>query len=236
MPVNFLPSKLPHVPRPPSSDPPEVETRLWDGLNGQLAFDIGANVGQSLWHLVEHYDKIIAVEPAHESFRAIKKTWGGRDNIVLLMEALSDHVGEIETSMRENQIYDGQLVAAGMPYKKFLAGVTSPAESLPWGREVGTRTVPSQTVDSLAEKYGVPDLVKIDTEGHEAQIMRGATKVLAEKKATFLVEFHLYEWYTECLTILGEAGYGPEVIRHPHYQPGSQLWSAHGWIKAEPPR
>jgi FkbM family methyltransferase len=236
MPVNFLPSKMPQVPRPPSSDPQEVEARLWSGFGGALAFDIGANVGQSLWHMVEVFDTIVSLEPAHESFRALKKTWGGRDNVVLLMEAAGDHVGTIETSMREVQIYDGQLVAAGMPYKKFMPGVTSPADSLPWGREVGTRAVPSTTLDALAAKYGIPSFVKIDTEGHEAQVMRGATELLKEQKTSFVIEFHLYEWYTECITILGEAGYGPEIIRHPHYRPGSELWSGHGWIRAEAPR
>jgi FkbM family methyltransferase len=237
MPINFLPGRLPSIPRPPSSDPAELESVLWNGFpDGELAFDVGANTGQSLWNMVEHYDTVVAFEPAHESFRALRQSWGTVPDVVLCMEAVSDHEGTLETSMRESQLPLGQLVATEMPYKKFVQGITPVTESLPWGREIGTRTVPCRTLDSLAVEYGTPDMIKIDTEGHEAQILQGAQKIMEEKKTGFLVEFHLFEWYSECITIFGKAGYGPEVIRHPHYQPNSPLWVNHGWIKAEAPR
>ncbi len=235
MPVNFLPPKLPNVPRPASSDPAEVEQLLWRGFKGDLAFDVGANLGQSLWWMVERFKKIISLEPAHESFRMMKDDWGGRQDVILLMQAVSDHEGDIQTSMREWQISGGQLVADHMPYKRYIHGITSPTESLPWGREIGTRTVPCTTIDKLATIYGTPDFIKCDVEGHEAQVVSGASAVLAEGKTDWLIEFHVRNNFDICLKLLSDAGYGPEIIRHPHYQQGSELWYAHGWIRAEAP-
>lgn len=218
--------------RPPHSDPEEVEGALWKDFKGELAFDIGGHVGESLWHLTENFTRIVSVEPAHESFYQLQKEWGGKPGITLLKIAIADHDGDLTTSMREYQMSGGQLVRAGMPWKKYMYGVTSPQESLPWGREVGTRTVPCQTLDWLASEYGMPDFVKIDTEGHEADILRGASALLSEAKTDWLVEFHLERWLAECMIMLRENGYEPEVVRHPHYQPGSETWKSHGWIRA----
>lgn len=219
--------------RPLPSDPAEVENSLWDGFRGELAFDIGAHIGESLWHLTGKFRQVIALEPAHESFDLMKKQWDGTPGVTLLLQAASDHKGTLKTSMREVQMQGGQLVARDMPWKRYIAGVTPSTESLPWGREIGTREVPCQTLDGLAAIYGTPDFVKIDTEGHEAEIMRGATTILREHKTSWLIEFHLDKWLHECCEILETHGYEPEIVRHPHYEPGSALYNNHGWIKAK---
>lgn len=57
-----------------------------------------------------------------------------------------------------------------------------------------TRTVPVLTVDTLlAEGLAAPQLVKIDVQGFELEVLRGATKLFGATEA-FIVETSLYEF------------------------------------------
>jgi FkbM family methyltransferase len=42
-----------------------------------------------------------------------------------------------------------------------------------WGEVVENRSVPCTTLDALTTRFGYPDLVKIDVEGHEDLVMNG---------------------------------------------------------------
>ena len=51
--------------------------------------------------------------------------------------------------------------------------------------------VETTTLDALVHRYSwVPDLVKIDVEGAEAQVLAGASNLAADKRTRFLVEMH----------------------------------------------
>lgn len=89
------------------------------------------------------------------------------------------------------------------------------------------RNVPVRTLDSLCEELvgGVPDMVKIDAEGFEFEIMKGATKMLGEIEL-FLLELPFFKTYPGGLnfseSIAAMADYGYEVYdftwfhRRPH--------------------
>jgi FkbM family methyltransferase len=51
--------------------------------------------------------------------------------------------------------------------------------------------VPATTIDLLAEKYGMPDVVIIDVEGAEEKVLQGASKVLAAHRTDWIVEMHV---------------------------------------------
>jgi len=122
----------------------------------------------------------------------------------------------------------------------FLSGaqLTSPGHEV-WERDdiAGAEqvAVPCLTLDEIAAAEGLPDLVKVDTEGHEAAVLRGAAGVLAAGRASWLTEFHSAGLRQECAAILEAAGYSVETVRHPHYPEGSRLWHQHGWLRAFPP-
>ena len=219
--------------RPPPSDPPEVEGILWAGWQGRLAWDIGANLGQSLWHLTAAFSRIWAFEPAAESYEVLAGEWGQHPRVQFHLCAVSDHDGTLITAVRQKSIAHGELVLlADMPEQDEGLPAT---EALPWGPEVGTREVPCHTCDTISGEIGLPDFIKVDTEGHEALILRGAPKILAEGKTDWVIEFHGAAQYAECVSLLEAAEYKPETVRHPHYVPGSVMWRSHGWLRAEAP-
>lgn len=208
------------------SDPAEAAEDLWGGWRpGELAWDVGANTGQSLEQLHALFKMVIAFEPAEESYARLAELDHGW--LTTSMVALGDADGELVTSIREQSIAGGQLTATGMPWG-------DGAESLPWGGETGQRAVPCRTADRLAAEFGIPDFIKVDTEGHEAAVLRGAVQIHDAGRTGWLVEFHSADLYAECMEIFMRWGYAARTIRHPHYPPGSALWSSHGWIRAIP--
>lgn len=59
-----------------------------------------------------------------------------------------------------------------------------------------TETVPTVTLDSYAEQHGVPRfaLVKIDTEGHDLTVLRGARALLAEHHIAVIQFEYNHRW------------------------------------------
>ncbi|HEY8202565.1 MAG TPA: FkbM family methyltransferase [Actinomycetota bacterium] len=68
------------------------------------------------------------------------------------------------------------------------------------------------TLDDLAERTFLPDVVKIDIEGAEADALAGAGRILAERRPGLLVEVHGAAVEEACLKILRSHGYRVEVV------------------------
>jgi len=76
-------------------------------------------------------------------------------------------------------------------------------------------SVPMRTLDDLCAERGFwPDLVKIDVEGYELPVLRGARRLLSETHPTLLLEIHptrlqaLGSSTAELFDLLAELGYG----------------------------
>lgn len=124
----------------------------------KLAFDVGANVGQSIPALfgLSPVVEIHCFEPSPHSFSALKDKYGTDRRIVLNNVALSDRAGELLFSNRSTSTMN-RAVAGG--------------DGIP---------VRSDTIDSYVRKNGIEhiDYMKIDTEGHEIKVISGAMSTL----------------------------------------------------------
>lgn len=192
------------------ADPAEIVPYLWEGTGGLLAFEVGANHGQSIPMMQSRFVRVVAFEPSELAYRAACEIPGAEVRNV----ALSDHSGEVQLAL-----LDGQIRSSGHHAWEPRQGDLTPL------------TVPCITLDEAAAAEGMPDFVNMDIEGSEADALRGASSLL-EAGVSWLIEFHSQDSYDQCLAILKDAGYSPETVRHPHYPRGSDLWYHHGWIKA----
>jgi hypothetical protein len=68
------------------------------------------------------------------------------------------------------------------------------------------------TLDSLAESIELPCLVKVDIDGGEADMLRGAYNLLCSSDTRWIVEVHSKALERDCLRILRDAGYQTHVI------------------------
>jgi FkbM family methyltransferase len=68
------------------------------------------------------------------------------------------------------------------------------------------------TLDSFAHDHPVPDLIKIDVEGAEAQVLEGAGEVFDCAKPTLIVEVHHQQAEAQVVGWLREKGYALEWL------------------------
>lgn len=188
----------------------------WDvisGASGNLALDIGSNIGQAARVLAQNFTRVVSLEPCEESYSVLAAEMPA--NVTCLPHAVSDHDGEITLDVADRSIGTGQLVTGpGLPM---------------WGERTGTRTVKATTLDSLLATYGPPDFVKVDVEGHECQVLAGGTRLFTEVRPYVIVEVHRAE------NELGVRGYLPgydlTVLRHGDYvRKDGVVYQNHYWI------
>jgi FkbM family methyltransferase len=206
------------------TDPAEIAAILWNGFTAcDLGYDIGANCGQSISGMLKICKRVASFEPSPRSFAVMAGDWEGNPAVSLHNIAVSDHDGDVGLAqLGGRQLSTGQLVTPGTRGMEWDPGDWS---------AVATDAYPARTIDSLAGEIGAPGFVKVDTEGHEVQVLAGAAELLAAGGTEWLIEFHSPGGHQECLRMLRKAGCAVETVRHPHYPPGSPMWAQHGWIK-----
>lgn len=205
------------------TDPQEIHGVLWRGWAGGLAFDVGGNVGQSVPELLERFDRVVTFEPAAESWEVLTTRLAGNDQVTCRNLAVSDYDGMVSLWEEDDNLAQGQLISPTLYGWSWLGDKTP-------------RQVPCRTLDTLTAEYGIPDFVKIDTEGHELRILNGAPRLLKTGQTGWMIEFHSEALHKGIVATLSQAGYTPVTVRHPHYPSGSFHWLNHGFLRAEAPR
>src|SRR4051794_17444067 len=83
----------------------------------------------------------------------------------------------------------------------------------------------------------VPILLKIDVDGGEIEVLRGAHQLLNSRQALLVVETHSKQLEDACAGLLIDAGYDVRIARNGWYRCliPEQRQSAHNrWLVAEP--
>ena len=70
------------------------------------------------------------------------------------------------------------------------------------------------TLDSLAGSIPLPCFIKMDVDGAEAEILRGAAKLNALDGVRWLIETHSAELERQCVAVLRAAGFETAIIRN----------------------
>ena len=180
-----------------------------------LLFDVGANRGDATVAGLQKGYKVIALEPAPRVFAQLVSSFIYNQNVVPLKFAVSD------TDNSVVELYEADEDGLSTINKEWLTDSSMPYCGKPY-RTVNANTV---TVDSLADTYGIPDLIKIDVEGAEWSVFKGITK----KYGTITFEWTNVTLGEHCSQInyLKELGYtkvGPQFITN-HLQEPTEWFS-----------
>jgi len=67
-------------------------------------------------------------------------------------------------------------------------------------------------LDDLYSRVEPPFFVKVDVEGHEVAVLRGAQRLLARGASSWLIETHSLELEVECIRLLQSYGLAVEIV------------------------
>lgn len=162
-------------------DPMLLNLALEQIRPGSVVWDIGANVGLFSFacaNLVGQSGKVLAIEADIWLAGLMRRSSRLKENhglqIDILPMAVSDSVGIAKFNIAKR----GRAAS----YLDISKGSTQAGGV----REV--QLVPTFSLDWLLDRYARPTFVKIDVEGAEEKVLRGAEKVLAEIRPIILCE------------------------------------------------
>jgi FkbM family methyltransferase len=163
----------------------------------KASIDIGASTGSYTVHLLNHSAKCYAFEPRRDAAVYLTQRLTARPNSRLCVEvvALSDHTGEAALRVVTAETGRSTIEAAN---------ALEPAGEIEFLR------VPTRRLDDYADALEPVGCIKIDVEGHEEAVLRGAGKLLARDHPSLIIEIeerHKRRAISAVSRYLGELGY-----------------------------
>jgi FkbM family methyltransferase len=134
--------------------------------------------------------RLVTFEPVPQNLAYVRRN--------LDQNGLTDRVEVVQTALGPQQgTVVIHLAAAGFTGSHSVAQATVGSES------TGSMTVPMTTIDDYVREHGLSpvDLVKVDVEGFDIAVLRGALRTLRADKPTLMVEY--------APALLRNAGYDP---------------------------
>lgn len=143
---------------------------------GQTAIDVGANIGvytDFLSKKVGATGAVLAFEPAPENYGHLRSALENRVGVTLHQAAVADESGQITLYLSDHMNVDHQSFDGGD------------------GRQ--SVTVPKVSLDEAIAPNMSVDFIKIDVQGFEHAVLKGAKRVMAENPSlVILLEFWPY--------------------------------------------
>jgi FkbM family methyltransferase len=149
--------------------------RLFDEYGIHCVLDVGAHTGEYAQKLrrAGYKDLIISFEPASDSFRALQNLSKGCKNWKVYNLALGSKDGSVDLNIFPDTVLNSVLPPSELALRRFGENA----------RATRTERVRMRRLDSVLPELleGLPDVgvyLKIDTQGHDMEVVKGAREVL----------------------------------------------------------
>lgn len=162
-----------------------------DGIKPGVALDIGANIGNHSIYFSRHFSSVLAFEPHPRIFELLSFNAKIVDNVVPFQFGL----GEADESLDLNENPEN-MGSASVKHK--------------WTADGGTVKVRIRRLDGLDLGAGAISFMKIDVEGLESSVIRGARETIRKHQPLILMEQLESEFSggsTESIEFLRQEGY-----------------------------
>ena len=136
---------------------------------GDLAFDIGAHVGDRVASFLRLGARVVAVEPQPALVRVLRLLYGRKRTVVIETMLVGASIGRADLRINVDNPTISTASAAFVDAADGAAG---------WEGQRWTRMIrmPVTTLDALIARHGTPAFIKIDVEGFEADVLAGLTR------------------------------------------------------------
>ncbi len=195
----YTPGNMPQSPNP-RVEGQEMHKRA-NGLSGNVAIDIGAHIGSYTLPLARTFEKVIAFEPNpyNRYILNLNVKLNKLGNVRVEPVALSNRTGVVRLYLQSDQ-----------------GGTSSLNESHYGFRYDKTVWVNVLRLDDF--KFQNVGFVKIDVEGEELRVLKGASETIEQSKPVLGIEVHCpklirdSECYCDTCTFLRELGYVTRIV------------------------
>jgi FkbM family methyltransferase len=182
--------------------------------------DVGGNLGQYtvlFSYLAGLTGQVITFEPDANHRRILENNLrlnGLTDRVIVEDSALSDCNGTHAFFSRNDAM--SSLVKSGLG-----SNSSSP--------DVKERVIKTVRLDDYLETRNLrpPDWVKVDTEGAEVLVLKGAQAMMRSKSTTIVCELHPYAWeefgttFEELMDLVSDCGRSIDYLEPPRRAPGT---------------
>ncbi|WP_431282869.1 FkbM family methyltransferase [Humitalea sp. 24SJ18S-53] len=138
---------------------------------GDVAFDIGAHVGDRTASFRRLGARAVAVEPQPPLARALRLIFGRDPGVVRVAALVGAAPGQ---AMLRLNTQNPTVATASADFIAAAAGAEG-WEGQAWDSAI---TLPVTTLDALIADHGDPAFIKIDVEGYEAVVLSGLTRAV----------------------------------------------------------
>ena len=165
-------------------------------LNINYIFDVGSHRGESIDYFIKlkNLKKIQSFEPQKDIFLVLKKKYKNNNKVILNQVALSQnenykdfYINDLSSTSSFSRLNKKSL---WLKIKNRILNKKNPI--------ISKIKIRSLTIDKFIKQKKIKkiDLLKIDTEGHELEVLKGALKTIKEHKVKFiLIELHFSKMY-----------------------------------------
>jgi FkbM family methyltransferase len=173
---------------------------------GDTFYDVGANIGYYTRFVVRHLPvaRVLSFEPMSANVRLLRanvEIGGYADRVRVFPFALGE--AERREDLQVDDMSDGSAVLTSISGGKASEGRRH------MGLAPKTERIEVRRMDDVVARESLPppNVIKIDTEGAEATVLRGGMETLRRYRPRLAVSLHGAERGEEALAALAEAGY-----------------------------
>lgn len=210
-------------------------TRVLPVQEPLVVVDVGANEGQTARRVLAEFPRatVHCFEPAPETFKMLERNVGADARVRLEQVACGSSVGSVDFHVTSNHWCSSVLAPSDLG-KRFYGD---------WYQTRQVVKVPMTTLDAWMAQRGVSrvDVLKIDAQGYDLEVLRGATRMLGAGVKAINCECQFAPEYEGCATFsqidqfLVSQGYALHQLHEVHER-GNEQQTTYGdglWLRTD---